>query len=271
MNIIKVINHKTLLKAYLLLIVLLFGYAEITSDDIRGFVNYIDDIFWIMTLLGIFGYAFDKKIFAQKFWQFFLLFIIPWDLFFLAHEFDLVLKMDQPFKLSIFILIYLAILTPGYIALYLYGHSGTNSSIKKRTKISLIAIGILLITNAVTYKFAYHDGMMSYFLPQVRIEAMMLKQFDKNDTKFVEINLNATINSFLMEAGTTDDIEQYRVMCRQFDKELFRISDRYASELGEPLVDGDYGKRIRENLEKMEIGRLRMKELCDVNMSSDTK
>lgn len=82
-------------------------------------IDFIDAIMYITTLIGIYGYAFKKKILYLTFWRSFFFGIIIWDIFndtlFNAHN-------DLDFTIELLIIILSLLITlPGYIAIYLYG------------------------------------------------------------------------------------------------------------------------------------------------------
>ena len=136
-----------------------------------------------------------------------------------------------------------------------------------KSKLTLVTLFLILIvgSNWITYKLAFYSGKMDYFFNQVQIDALTLKELDKNDTETAETILQLTINSFLLEVGRTNEIDQYQSMCKVFDKELFQMIDMPGGKENEIKIDGEYGKQMTENKKIMEQGRLKMKKLCHVS------
>ncbi len=97
-------------------------WFELTDDEFSEALDYFDYLFWLIALIGVFGYCYGKRILTKKFWQIFLPFIIIWDLFIAFYEIDLEPELQEPILLSIVIIIYFVILLPEYIGLYLYSY-----------------------------------------------------------------------------------------------------------------------------------------------------
>ena len=117
----KFFNHKLFFKIYLLLIISFHLLMEFKDHEPFKTIDYFDYPFIFIALLGVFGYAFNKKFLFPKFWQIYLFFIILWDLYrnFNGFEFS---STKSSLDLSLMLSLYFLIYTPAYVAIYLYGH-----------------------------------------------------------------------------------------------------------------------------------------------------
>lgn len=257
----KFFSHKLLFKIYLVFVILLFLTFDFISEDPLTMLEYIDYTIWLISLLGVFGYAFNKKIFNKQFWQVLLLFKILWDVFVNFHDFDFSYTTQAP-KLAFLFLLFL-ILIPTYVAIYLYGHENVDQSIKNRTKILLSIIVIVLISNTITYKLSYDKSSETNFLAQVRFDAMLLKAYDKNDTRIIRLLSPMTINSLFYMANNEESINKYSSVCREIDAELLAILDKFSIE-NDHLYQGDSNitKDLRDIRKRTRKGRLKIVELC---------
>mgnify|MGYP000159151424 CR=1 FL=1 len=117
---------RTFLKAYfwfvcLLIIVFTFFYSG--DDEPYGLFDYLDWVFTLITLSGVFAYCYLKRWLTAKFWRTYLPVLIGWDVFFVSKTF-----IEDPIVLSeelglvvfiIWLLFVVCLLLPSYIALYL--------------------------------------------------------------------------------------------------------------------------------------------------------
>lgn len=113
---------------FIALLVLSIGaYFAAFSD-----YDYIDIPLNIISMIGLFGYAFKRCYFFRGFWKYWLFVIIFWDSLhvFLSIKYswlndrETIELAGQYFNVAIIIgaAIGLAIFLPGFIALYLYGY-----------------------------------------------------------------------------------------------------------------------------------------------------
>jgi hypothetical protein len=111
---------------FILLFLLLFSYADIMYK-VATFFDYADIIISLIALLGLFGYSFQRKIYARKLWSTWFIVIIIWDVvhnMFITKLLGLAQNNIQ-FGLAEYLLGMLIVL-PEYIALYLYGYKSTD-------------------------------------------------------------------------------------------------------------------------------------------------
>lgn len=93
-------------------------YVITFSTPVKGIPTYLDVPISVVALVGLYGYAFKKRIGNDNFWKMWFFVIVLWDAFY-----NLVLPewaVFQPVDL-VAILIGYGIIVPGYLALYLYG------------------------------------------------------------------------------------------------------------------------------------------------------
>ena len=259
----KFLNHKLFFKIYLALIISFHLLMEFKDHEPFETIDYFDYPLVFIALLGVFGYAFGKKILFAKFWQIYLFLIILWDLYRNFYDFDYS-SMRSSFELLLMLSLYVLIYTPVYIAIYLYGHENVLQVIKKRTKILLSILVIIVISNAITYKLSYDRSSEKNFLAQVNIDAMLLKAHDKNNTKIINILLPSTINSLFYMAYNEKNINKYSHVCREIDTELLDILDKFSID-NNHLYQGDSNmtKELKGIKERKQEGRLKIIEMCE--------
>lgn len=100
------------------LYVLTFAYFLPNSSASMNIAHYLDLPISIVALVGLYGYAFRKRIGHPNLWKVWLVIIVLWDMFY-----NLVLSGWTHLELVdmvIFLLVY-GILFPEYFALYMYG------------------------------------------------------------------------------------------------------------------------------------------------------
>jgi len=259
----KFLNHKLFFKIYLILIITFHSLMEFINNDPLETIDYFDYPLVLIALLGVFGYAFGKKILFTKFWQMYLFLIILWDIYrnFYGFEYS---SIRSSFDLLLILSFYILIYAPMYVAIYLYGHENINHSIKKRTKVLLSVLIIILITNAITYKLSYDQLSEKNFLAQVNIDAILLKAHDKNNTRIINILSPSTINNLFHMAYSEKNTNKYSRVCREMDTELLDILDRF-SFANDHLFQGDSNmtKELRDMRERKQKGRLKIIEMCE--------
>ena len=122
-------KFRIFLKIYLVLIVFLFPFTlwmEATDDQASRITDVLDYVFWLIAIIGVVGYSYQKTILSASFWKKYLPFVIGWDAFIVYYEVtsDPELFTDEfglGFVVAI-VLIGFLILLPQYIAIYLYGY-----------------------------------------------------------------------------------------------------------------------------------------------------
>jgi hypothetical protein len=80
----------------------------------------------LIALVGVFGYAYKRKIIGERFWQFWLFVAIGWDI--LVHgalEDFSDLGEISTIEIGIGLAVAALLILPQYIALYLYGFRST--------------------------------------------------------------------------------------------------------------------------------------------------
>jgi len=218
--------------------------------------------FIFIALLGVFGYAFNKKFLFPKFWQIYLFFIILWDLYrnFNGFEFS---STKSSLDLSLMLSLYFLIYTPAYVAIYLYGHHEESHSVKERTKILLVLMSFFLSTNAITYKMTHESIRDKNFITHVKLDAITLRMYDQNNSSYLKIMLPSSIIGLLYDASQTDDLEKYMPICKVFDEELFEIVNRYEKDNNKKYgtKSNDKTDELLKNIKK---GQDNIKNLCSV-------
>ena len=104
-------------KIYFFLLILILGVRYLLSLSELNYSHYIDLLISILSLVGLVGLAFKKKIFSAKFWKVYFFVYLIWDFLF-----NIVIDpYVRQTKFNPTSLIGLVILIPLYIALYIYG------------------------------------------------------------------------------------------------------------------------------------------------------
>ena len=100
------------------LYVLTFAYFLPNSSASMNIAHYFDLPISIAALVGLYGYAFRKRIGHPNFWKVWLVVIVLWDMFYnlVLSGWTHLARVDM----IIFLLVY-GILLPEYFALYMYG------------------------------------------------------------------------------------------------------------------------------------------------------
>jgi hypothetical protein len=101
-----------------LLILLAFSYISLFSSN-PNMLAYIDTVISVIALIGLYGYAFKRKIFRFNFWKSFFFVIVVWNFCYIAY-----LQAHSELNATTDLLINFisfSIALPGYIAIYLYG------------------------------------------------------------------------------------------------------------------------------------------------------
>jgi hypothetical protein len=99
--------------SWILTACLAFAYYDIFSKTAK-IQDLLDIPISLVALVGLFGYAYKKKIGNRQFWKFWLLLLIPWDI---LYNFFLANYPDVP---KILVAIGIVLFLPEYIALYRY-------------------------------------------------------------------------------------------------------------------------------------------------------
>lgn len=105
---------------YLVAIVLTIGDEEPIS-----YFDGFDLIVGLVTMVGIFGYAYSKKILNAFFWKCYLPLIVIWDGYnlydLIVSDSDLLTEDFGIWFLVFMSFIFVVLLVPSYVAIYLYG------------------------------------------------------------------------------------------------------------------------------------------------------
>lgn len=84
--------------------------------------DVVDYATWIISLAGVFGFAYSRAILHKRLWQAWLPLAIGWDLVTLTRQYMADPSETDPL-LIVFVLLIVGILfVPEYVALYLYGY-----------------------------------------------------------------------------------------------------------------------------------------------------
>jgi hypothetical protein len=113
---------------FIMIVILLWESIALFSDSLSITVNdHLNIAISLFSLTGLFGYAFKKLIFRQDFWAYWFLVLVFWDLIYNLH---LSYVINTPefldglhnlYFVLIIVLLPIAIRTPLYISLFLYG------------------------------------------------------------------------------------------------------------------------------------------------------
>jgi hypothetical protein len=89
------------------------------------FLDYVDWVFTLISLSGVYAYCYSKPFLSIMFWKVFLVLLIIWDLFFVSSAFTEDTEVySGEFGLTVIVIVvfaclYIFLLVPSYIALYL--------------------------------------------------------------------------------------------------------------------------------------------------------
>ncbi len=99
----------------------LFIYGNLFDVESIGWQETVDCVIYVFVLSGIFGLAYQKKIFLNLFWRFFIPVVFLWDLFYTAMQF-LEPDMDVASQISfaVILVFFLPFIFFQYLALYKY-------------------------------------------------------------------------------------------------------------------------------------------------------
>lgn len=94
-------------------------YDVYAQPRVQAF-DVVDYATWIISLAGVFGFAYSKTILHKRVWQVWLPLAVGWDLVTLARQYSS--AGTDPVSL-VFVLVIVGLLfVPEYVALYLYGY-----------------------------------------------------------------------------------------------------------------------------------------------------
>lgn len=110
----------------LLLLQCLFIFSNLYEVESIGWQELVDCFIYIVVLAGVFGLAFQKKIFLIWFWRYFILVLLLWDVSYTAMQF-FAHDMDEVSQLTFaFTLLFLSpFIFFQYFALYKYAFQST--------------------------------------------------------------------------------------------------------------------------------------------------
>ena len=95
---------------------------EITDDEPSDILDFMDYIFWLITLFGVLGYCYKINILTKTFWKSYLPFMIIWDLFIVFRDVLSDPELQDPYFYIFLVVFGLLFIFPGYIGVYLYGY-----------------------------------------------------------------------------------------------------------------------------------------------------
>lgn len=112
---------------WILLLLYFFGvFLTIGDGEDPTYEDVFDLLFSLVSLVGIFGYAYSKIIFKKVFWKIYLPVVVLWDGYylidFLAGDESIWSEESGLFLFLVTPLIYLVLFVPCYVAIYLYCH-----------------------------------------------------------------------------------------------------------------------------------------------------
>jgi hypothetical protein len=113
----------------LIIIIVLWDSVALYTDSLLITVNdYLNIVASLVSITGLFGYAFKKRIFRQDFWVYWFLVLVFWDLIYnlsLSYIINTPEYLDGLHNLYFFwvtILLPIIIRIPLYISIFLYGY-----------------------------------------------------------------------------------------------------------------------------------------------------
>ncbi len=97
---------------------LIFLFFKISYPfKLNGMKDFLDIALMLISIMGLFGLSFNKKIFFKKFWQLYFITLVTWDIF---YHFSASYFQTYGFNYGeiVFMLI---LLIPLYLGLFIYG------------------------------------------------------------------------------------------------------------------------------------------------------
>jgi hypothetical protein len=91
------------------------------QDEYRLALDTVDYLISVIGIVGLFGYAFSRKYFSQGFWKAYVLIGVVWEIFIVAHDFEIDPEFGGlwlPVLTSVF---YVLLFGPVYVAVWRYG------------------------------------------------------------------------------------------------------------------------------------------------------
>lgn len=118
-------NRKVWWKIYLWLMVVLLVVVvgfDVYDKNPPSAIDILDYLTWIFSLVGVFGFAYNRAILSQDLWRVWLPVVIAWDVWIAAREY-----YSEPIDLDLVTLVILSIIIgalalPEYVALFFYGY-----------------------------------------------------------------------------------------------------------------------------------------------------
>ena len=117
---------RTLLTVYfwaICLLIITVTFLDFDDGIPMKLSDYIDWIFSIVSLSGVYAYCYSKPFLTAMFWKVFLRGLIVWDMLFVSNTFSddpSIFSAENGFVvLVIIVLLYIILLVPTYVALYL--------------------------------------------------------------------------------------------------------------------------------------------------------
>jgi hypothetical protein len=103
---------------WVLTVLLVVLYVLTLSSSDVAVYYYLDVPVSVLGLVGLYGYAFKKRLVHANFWKVWFIIVVLWDIFF-----NLVLPARALIEMQDIIVLVIcgAIIIPEYVALYLYG------------------------------------------------------------------------------------------------------------------------------------------------------
>ena len=122
-------NLRYLWKVYFfisLIILLVSPFYYVIEPNTFTIKDAIDYVVWSIGLLGLFGFAYQRRIINVLFWKVWFFILVVWDISFTINSF-----IEEPVEfdsLSIFIavMIFIVLILPQYFAIYLFGYKSAH-------------------------------------------------------------------------------------------------------------------------------------------------
>ncbi|MEJ2404369.1 MAG: hypothetical protein P8171_08795 [Candidatus Thiodiazotropha sp.] len=102
--------------------VALISFYALFETEEPDAADIVDIMFMFVTLVGLYGFIYRRKILIKELWRLWLPFIVFWDIYLSAHGY-----VEEPIDLTYSNLVwavcaYVFLFVPGYVGLYIYGY-----------------------------------------------------------------------------------------------------------------------------------------------------
>jgi len=101
---------------------MLIGSTYFRDEEPFQLIDYFNLFLRMISIIGIYGYSFQKNIFKAKFWKIFLPFIFIWDTFITIYSIENIFEIESSMLIPGLAIFYIIFYVPVYIGLYLYSY-----------------------------------------------------------------------------------------------------------------------------------------------------